>query len=272
MIKTDLPPANLPKTRWLILPALLLVLMVTTVLAGDAAAATNPVRFTNLTNQRVYIAKATYDPGCMSCGALKFAKNPSVTLNGWYYLEPGKTRTFPAGYYHLTHRTDLDGNFGWSGFPDQTLLIHPTNGFRDKRADLVEQPDGSLRLDFSRHTNASNLVKYEGFKTATYEKIDQGHLSISGSKASYKISSKTFNYDFQSHGSQTHKSCYQVSGNVAGFRWDANQRWVTGLIWDELSDEVCITVITEGRQTKAFGPREKSYFTGWLEVFYTVPR
>lgn len=261
-----------PLRPLLFVSLLLLSLLATLTFATDAAAAAYPVSFTNLTGKRVFIAVATIDPGCYSCGALKFVRPPSATINGWYYLEPGKTRRFPAGYFHLTHQTSDQNRFTWSGFDDQTLLIHPYNGMRNAVADLFRERNGSLRLDHSTYSRTSQLVRDEGYREATFEKVDSGTLTISGGNPTYKIVSRTFDFDFGSHSSKTHYRCFTVPGYVMSTARQVNQRWTTGLIWDELSESACVTVITEGRQVRPFGPREKSYYTGWVKVYYTVPR
>ena len=228
-------------------------LMVASASAGDTV-------FTNLTNDRVFLARMAYSDGSSSQPvgdySLPVESPAGWRIHGWFRLDPGSSlRLRPGNYYVEKNRRQVT----WSKLDWSSGLI-PKN--RRAFDDFLRA--GSQNQDV-------NKLKNRGFVPVRFQKFRAQRYTISGD--AYRIVNKTFNFNQQSRSAHPFHKWFKVPGKVVTYRIQSDERYASNIKWYVKNGrEVVLSGVVEGKQHRPFGPREPGFYRGKVKVLYTLRR
>jgi hypothetical protein len=231
--------------------ATLVAALVTTAVFAPSVHA--QARFINLSNRDVSVARYTHQPYQSQAGGLAVIVEEGWTFSGWWNIAPGHTWEGAAGHYYVE---DGNGRIAWNGRNESVGFVTssrfdvfvPKNNWGAKERELLRN----------------------GYRKVTFQEFGDGNWRIGGD--AYRLTSKTFPFDFSSRSINFHNRDFPVPGQVAYITHSGEQWGANGIAWGYRDNKAWVTLSTEGAQTRPFGPRESGYYRGNVTVFYTERR
>lgn len=270
-MKTKLSPRqrfNAIKRAALVGCGVTIALLILFSAASVATAAPGKITIVNLTAETIYVANAEYVPGVNNSG-LAYVPWDNMRFNGWYSIEPGKSRDFSSGRVYVKDQNR--NRISWSNQKEWSGLVRHGSAFNNV---IIES--GTYGKFESYYTNLDKFLNTNSaYSKVTYQSLGIGRYQVtatSGGRQVYQILSKTFPFDFRSRDFKMLKDCYPVQGTPVDYALAGEQRkHGPSDTWSKYSDRVCVSVIVKGFQPNPFAAREQGYYVGSVTVYYTVP-
>jgi len=194
--------------------------------------------FVNLSDEDVYLAKAVYQ-------AATAGQGDGWRFSGWWKIPGGGVVRQEPGFFYLNNKAS---QVKWDNREESGGLISG-----DKFDRFV--PTGSIGRD-----------PPEGYRFATFQKMDDGIWNISGN--AYKLNKQTIPFEFKSEVQKPHDKDYTMAGTVYGFELSGEEsKRASKVSWEPRGDKLHAHVGT-GQLGVDVYPDLPGFYRGKVTVYY----
>lgn len=250
-----------PGRGLMFLLSLSIVVVLLAVNKNSAHATPGQVTITNLRENTVFVAYGVMTPYSSKAGDLTVIVPRHITYHGWYRIEPGKSRDFPANSWIFVEQ---NGNrIWWPNRNETTGIVRYPNAFNN------------VSVNYDRYgvplPDSSNISIWlgRGYVERTFQELQAGFYQITGDE--YVVRRQKYDFDFGSHSFKWHNRCYAVPGTVVEYSVSASRKHGPNVNWTQQNEAMCLAVATQGHQPYITAATERGYYRGTITIYYTVP-
>jgi hypothetical protein len=238
-----------------------LIAAILLVLSGSrvSRAAPGSVTIINLRSSALFVAYATEREE--DVGDLAVMPQTGYRYAGWYRIDPGRSRDFPANaWIYVEHNRN---RISWPNQTEGAGVIHPTDSFDQTITGYANQTS-----DYNWR-NAAERLQARGYNIVTFQRMAAGGYTVTGD--GFALRTQNFSFDFGSRDPQTHNQCFDVPGTVVNYSRNVERYNQPSDLWSINGGRLCVTVVTQGYRPYPTAPRERGYYRGSVTVSYTTP-
>jgi hypothetical protein len=210
-----------------------------------SSAAIADTTFVNLADHDIRVARWFYTDG--NSGNYN---EPGWVFKGWTVVESGDAWVTDSKYLYIENR-ETDREIVYSNLKESTGYVKsgtPFEGFLPRGGD------------------ADSRLIDKGYKRVTFREFNDQTYIIPGD--SYRLATKDIPFAYESRSVQFLREKFEVPGKVVDINYTQNYRGTKDIKWKIDGRAVFLNGSIEGKQTQAFGAREKGYYNGTLTVRY----
>ena len=223
-----------------------------TTIFGSSAIVNAQARFINLSDQAVFVAQYEHQPYVPASAEFFHETSGSPegwNFHGWSKVEPGSAFERSPGNLYVERGGDPLTWNGLSKSPgfvrnDKFRQFVPKVGWNEKARELLNS----------------------GYRKVEFQKFDNGNYTISGN--AYRLSEKSFDFDFSSHKATPHHQQFPVTGQVAYIEHSGEQWGANAITWGHRGEHATVMLNTVGEKKRIGSGREPGYYRGKVTVHY----